>query len=292
MTARAITSALAAVLITGCDAAENVRVQPLPSLEALTPEARAGLPEIAGLWQFAGWELAPGDTARVAAGLPAFGSLLLETQRLDSIAGFYGAGEGRMPVVGEVRRDSVLALAGGGRYLTGRVSRDTLWLVLTSLVEPGGWPDDARAAFVRSQVASRFVRVRGAVPALAAADSAAADTTLGAPGAGLPPVAGRPARPASPATGDRPPSRPADPSPRAGEPAPPQAAPAAPPERTPEQAQPERAEPAPTDPEPAEPEPPTRRERPRLLGVPVDSSSYSPTAARAIERPSEVSASR
>lgn len=285
MTGRAITLAAAAVLLTGCDAAEDVRVQPLPSLEASSPEARLGLPEVAGLWRFAGWELAAGDTARVESTLPAFGNLLLETQRLDSVAGFYAAGESRMPLVGEVRRDSILALAGGGRYLTGRISRDTLWLALTSLLEPGAWPADARAAFVRSPVGSRFVRVEGAVPALAAADSAAADTAFGRP-AGTPPVAGRRRGDLrTPAPGEPAPSRPTVAAPRTGDPA-----------ARPAQAEP--ADPEPARPEPADPQPapevsePPVRQRPRLLGVPVDSSSYSPTAARATERPAGVSASR
>lgn len=279
MIRRTVSWSMAVVLLAGCDAAEDVRVQPLPSLEASSPEARAGLPEIAGSWRFAGWELAPGDTGRVESDLPGFGELRLETQRLDSIAGSYIAPGGRMPLVGEVRRDGMVALAGGGRYLTGRYERDTLWLALTSLVEPAAWPSAARAAFVRSPVASRFVRVKGAVPALAAADTAAMDSAVAAPVPGeaiARPGAPVTARPSAPVTA--PPSRTGEATPRVAEPTP--ATPAAPQEEEPE-----------PEPEP-EPSPPPRRSPPRLLGVPVDSTGYSPTAARAIERPTPVSASR
>lgn len=282
MNGRVIGSALAAVLIAGCDAAEDVRVQPLPSLEASSPESRLGLPEIMGHWRFAGWELAPGDTGRAPGDLPAFGSILLETQRLDSIAGFYAAGEARMPLVGEVRRDSILALAGAGRYLTARISTDTLWLVLTSLLDRAAWPDDARAAFVRTQVASRFVRVRGAMPALAAADTTLADT-----------VSGRADAPAM--RGVAPPTSQRGTPGRTG---PERVAPQRPEpqvEREPAEPVVEPAEPVESTPEPRQVEPevsPARRPRPRLLGVPVDSSSYSPTASRAIDRPAEVSARR
>lgn len=289
---------LAFALLTGCDAAEDVQVQPLPSLEQLTPEARAGLPEVAGMWRFAGWELAPGDTNRVASTLPGFGDLLLETQRLDSIAGFYVAGEGRLPLIGEVRRDSVVSLAGGDRFLAGRVSSDTLWLTLTSLVPSADWPDRARAAFVKSAPSSRFVRVRGQVPALAAADSlrdpsmptvpsgqsSLPGTGLQGRGAGAPAEAGGALAPRqgvpTPATGrraDEDAPAPSEPRPAA----PVQAEPAAPVEE-----EPRREEPRPEISAP-------RRATPRVLGVPVDSSSVqSPTAARAIFRPSEVRASR
>lgn len=289
---------LAFALVAGCDAAENVQVQPLPSLERLTPEARAGLPEVAGIWRFAGWELAPGDTNRVASTLPGFGDLLLETQRLDSIAGFYVAGEARLPLVGEVRRDSVVSLAGGDRFLAGMVSSDTLWLTLTSLVPSANWPDRARAAFVKSAPSSRFVRVRGQVPALAAADSLrnpsmppVAGTQSTRPGTG---VQGRGA--ASPADAERPRL------PRQGVSDPATGRPAD--EEAPEPSEPRRAAPVETEPvEPVEEEPrreeprpeisAPRRPTPRVLGVPVDSSSVqSPTAARAMSRPAEVRASR
>lgn len=320
-------------MVSGCDAADDVRVQPLPSLDAASPEARAGLPVVSGLWRFAGWELAPGDTGRVQADLPGFGELRLETQRLDSIAGSYLAGGAALPLIGEVRRDSVLALAGGGRFLTGRVTADTLWLSLTSLLEPGAWPDDARAAFVRSAGGTRFVRVKGQRPTLAVSDSLATDSARMAgagetpaaslagvvPRRGVTPLAGKPfpTRPApvagvaprrgTPLTGQpfptpTPRPQPGETRPRMGEARPPQAAPQPPeprradpqdPTRPPGQVEPEpqAAEPEEAEPEPEQAEPEQRRRRPRLLGVPVD-SLYSPTAARAISRPGEVSASR
>jgi hypothetical protein len=281
---------LAVALLMGCDAAQDVQVQPLPSLELLTSEARVGVPEVAGIWRFAGWELAVGDTNRVASTLPGFGDLLLETQRLDSIAGFYVAGEGRLPLIGEVRRDSVVSLAGGDRFLAGKVSSDTLWLTLTSLVPSADWPDQARAAFVKSAPSSRFVRVRGQVPALAAADSLrdpsmptvpSSQSTLPRTG-----VQGRGTVAPAEAGGAR--------VPRQGVPAPATGRRAD--EDAPAPAPSEPADPVEEEPRREEPRPEIsapRRATPRVLGVPVDSSSVqSPTAARAISRPSEVRASR
>lgn len=183
------------LLAAGCDPAENVRVQPLPPLEGASPEARAGLPEIAGQWRFAGWELAEGDSAALAGPLPGFGELRLETQRLDSVAGFYLFPGGRLPVVGEVRRDSIVALVAGlgegeGRYLAGRVSRDTLWVSLTTLLEPGTWPTGAQAAFVRSPVSATFARLQGEVPV--PVQDTLPPVLAGEIGEGLPPREGAP----------------------------------------------------------------------------------------------------
>lgn len=289
-------------LAAGCDPADEVRVQPLPPLERSTPEARAGLPEVEGVWRFAGWELAPDDSASLQRELPALGALQLQTQRLDSVAGFYQAGEGRLPLVGEVRRDSVLALValsgpGQGYFLAGRVSRDTVWMSLTSLLEPGTWPTDARVAFVRSPVAAPFVRLHGAPPPALPVDSAlaaslaAADSAAAAAGT----VPGDTAAPA--------PTRPAATAPPMGTP------PAAAPQTSAPQPRPAAPQPRPAAPQPATPRPtppaprpvaprdtPTRR-LPPLLGEPVrdtvrDTSSYSPVASRTSERPRSVSASR
>lgn len=168
-----ITGAVA--LLAGCGPDDDVRVQPLPPLERPSPEARAGLPRVAGAWSFAGWELAPGDTARVGEPLPRLGRFLLRTQRLDSIAGAYSAGGGAWPLVGEVRRDGVVALAAVSGELTGfatgRVARDTFWVSLTTLIDGESWPANARAAFVRSQPREVFARVRGARPLRSSADS-------------------------------------------------------------------------------------------------------------------------
>lgn len=326
MRKRAVVWLLAGAALAGCDAADDVRVLPLPSLEAASPETRAGLPTISGVWRFAGWELAPGDTGRVSDELPAFGDVRIETQRLDSLAGSYMVGEGRLPLVGEVRRDSVLTLAGGGRFLAGRVANDTFWISLTSLLEPGSWPGEARAAFVRSDVTSRFVRVQGQRTVLAQADSVVTDTLQVAAGepdttvrtgpfpvrSGLPLTPGRtvaagepettartgpfPVRSGLPLTPGRTAQRrPVETAPRRATPEAPrpqraeEAAQQEPQQERQEAPQPEvEPEPAPEpDPEPARP----RRSRPQLLGVPVD-SLYSPTAARAMSRPGAVSASR
>ena len=183
------------VLGSGCGSSDAVEVQPLPSLEQSSPEARAGVPAIAGSWRFAGWELAENDSASLAReDLPRFGVIAIATQKRDSLAGQYVIQAGRAPLYGEVRRDSVVALVGvfgpgDLRYLAGRVTRDTVWMELSSLTEPGVWPSDARAAFVRTAVAEPFVRLRGAVPP---PSIASVDTLPPAAGPGLPPAGGRP----------------------------------------------------------------------------------------------------
>lgn len=278
---------LALGALAGCDPAEDVRVQELPSLARASVEARLGLPELRGAWRFAGWELPRGDTLGLDAELPAFGIVLLQAQSRDSLAGFYLTQGGRSPLVGEVRRDSVVSLVtfpapGDGRYLVGEVAGDTLWLEATSLAEPGSWRGDARAAFVRSRTpVTAFRRVRGAVPppppvdsaALAAADSAALAPPAGAavpPSGGMPtpPAGGAPGVTRPPATGApsaggvTPRAQPQTPAePRAAEPQP-----VAPPVAQP----PVEAEPEPLEEEPEpEPEPVQEREPPRVLGVPV-----------------------
>lgn len=305
MNGRSIRLICAALLLTGCEPAEDVRIQDLPPLDRPSPEARAGLPEVEGAWRFAGWELAPGDTGRLASELPGLGQILLETQRLDSLAGYYLAGQGRLPLVGEVRRDSAIALAallGGaeGRYLAGRVLRDTLWVSTTSLLEPGIWPDEARAAFVRTRVAAPFVRVQGAPVLTAVTDTAAAplaamDSVPRAPTAGT--GMGAPARPA-PAAQTRPPvSTPAQTPAQAPARQQPPAQAQPQPQRPPAPSPPARREPPP---EPA-PTPPAPR-LPPLLGEPVRGDTardttgprdaYSPSAVRATARPRSVSSSR
>ncbi len=256
-----------ALLASACDAAEGVRVQPLPPMEGSTPEARAGLPEIQGEWRFAGWELAPADSTLLATPLPSFGTLRIETQRLDSIAGSYAVPGAQIPLVGEVRRDSVVALVAqagdGGRFLAGRISADTLWLSLTSLLEPGSWPAGSRAAFVRSPVTATFARLEGqrtvlpgdTVPPVLAGEMEmpAFDTTRVATETAAP----RETRPTSPteAAAERAPAA-TPPAERRAQPEQPRA--------TPPVAAP--AQPAPAPPAAAPPSP----RRPRLLGEPVD----------------------
>lgn len=286
---RRIQALFALALLASCEAAEDVRVQPLPPLDRPSPEARAGLPELAGVWRFAGWDLAPTDSAGLQRELPGLGEIRLQTQRLDSLAGAYAGGGGALPLVGEVRRDSVVSLvasAGGGTayYLAGEYARDTLWIRLSSLVEPGVWPDAAVAAFVRGDVAATFVRLHGTTPAppvdsallamQAAADSAAAQSpgevvALAAVGPGVFIASGE--RDAfgfllRPRTAERP----APAAPRViGQPMQPTAPQAAP---EPEPPAPRQAppEPEPEEPPAAEPVPEIPAPRiPRLLGEPV-----------------------
>ena len=278
------------VLLAGCGGGEDAALQPLPPVRAPSDEARLGLPEVGGDWRFAGWELAPGDSADLAASLPAFGTLRLTMQRRDSVAGSYvGSGGGEAPLVGEVRRDSVVALvagAGGGmRYLAGRLGRDTLWLELSSLVEPGSWPAGARAAFTRGQAGERFVRIQGAPPPPPAVDTAAALAAAARAESALaqaqpappPPPAARSVSPrpqAPPAVSAQPARPPAAAPPEQQIPRPgaarpqPQAQPAQP--RTPPAALPPEQQVPEAQPQP-QPEPEAQPPRkPHLLGRPVE----------------------
>lgn len=159
-------AALLLLALAACDEAEGVDVQPLPSLERPSPEARAGLPEVAGAWRFAGWELPVRDTATAGEGMVPPGALVVRTQRLDSVAGDYVREGQRFPFVGEVRRDGILSVVafgpdGEGSYVAGRVARDTLWIELTSLSAAQTWSAGSRAAMVRTPVAQPFVRYEG-----------------------------------------------------------------------------------------------------------------------------------
>jgi hypothetical protein len=253
-----------ALLAAACGPPDAVEVQPLASLEQLSPEVRAGLPAIAGAWRFAGWELAPDDSANLAGELPRFGVISLATQKRDSLAGQYVVQAGRAPLFGEVRRDSVIALVGvfgpgDLRYLTGRVSRDTVWMELSSLTEPGSWPTDARAAFVRSAVASPFVRLRGALPP--PPPVASIDTLPPPAGPALPPAGGAAVTVPGALPGASTPT-PA-PSPSPGGVTPPRRVTPAPPPRP-------RPEPTPQPDEEEEPEPPVP-----LLGDPAAADTTS-----------------
>jgi hypothetical protein len=277
--------ALAAVALAACDAAEGVRVQPLPSLERPSPEARAGLPEVAGEWRFAGWELAPDDSARLDANLPQLGTMVVETQRLDSIGGAFLTPGARFPLIGEVRRDGIVSLVSpegpaAGRYLAGRVRQDTLWISLTTFVDAAAWPDGARAAFVRTPVTAHFARLEGQRTVLPE-DTLPPPVLAGPPE--MPPVAA-PGEPGTPPPAGTPPAAPPT-APAAAAPTAPPAAPAATPQRTAPVAAPQEtpertapAEPArPQQPAPeARPAPPpadppadTARRAPRLLGEPI-----------------------
>jgi hypothetical protein len=249
---------LAVLFGTACDPADGVELQPLPPLDRPSPAARAGLPEVEGVWRFAGWELAADDTLNLTADLPRLGEIQVQTQRLDSLAGQY-VGQESLPLLGEARRDSVISLASapgaaGSGFLAGRVQRDTLWVSLTSLVDAESWPQNARAAFTRQQVAATpFVRRYGQ-PVLAAVDTAA-----------MPPLAGL--QPGDTLAGADPAAPPAAAMPPAAMPpaaAPPARAPLAapPPAQAPAQAPAQRAEPARPAPPPAQAAPPAQRAEP------------------------------
>ncbi|HLL85197.1 MAG TPA: hypothetical protein VK420_21180, partial [Longimicrobium sp.] len=118
-------------------------VEPLPPLERPSAERRAGLPEVRGRWLFAGFEIAPRDSASMANSdyqLTPPGEFRFLTQRLDSVAGQYGVpGRFVIPFTGEVRKDGVFALVafpgdGVQQFVAGRVMNDTLWLELTNVV--------------------------------------------------------------------------------------------------------------------------------------------------------------
>ncbi|HEV2130765.1 MAG TPA: hypothetical protein VGR27_06660, partial [Longimicrobiaceae bacterium] len=164
-------------LLGGCDWAEESAIQPLPPATRPSPEARLGLPELEGQWYFAGWDL---PVSEPPGGLSTAGALWIETQRLDSLAGMYLAGEQRLPLLGEVRRDSVFALVvqdgnGGGRFVAGRALRDTIWVEFTSLAFAQTWPAGTRGAFVREAVERPFTRLPGGAY-LVEEDTTAMDT--------------------------------------------------------------------------------------------------------------------
>jgi hypothetical protein len=285
-----------AAALTGCDdvrAVEAADIEPLPPLERPSPERRLGLPEVEGLWRFAGFEVPPRDSAAVREGgltLTPPGDFRFETQRLDSVAGQYLRGETAFAFHGEVRRDSTYALVaqdadGTLRFVAGRMQADTLWLELTSFPSAAAWPSGSRAALVRGDAPPEpFLRLRGGVPFPAEVDTLAVDTlgvdTLptgvvpeprpeGERPPVTPPPAERPAQPApaqpaptEPAPRPRQPAQPAQPPerPRDAPPAQPQPADTVriqpPPREPPREPEPEPARPPRVEPTPAEPPPP------------------------------------
>lgn len=286
---RAILATLATMmLVGGCDAAEDVEVLPLPELDRPSAEARLGLPEIAGTWRFAGWEIIDGDSTSLERTFPSFGALEIRTQRLDSIAGAFALAGGPSAVVGDVRRDGRVSLvtysaAGPGQFIAGEVERDTLWLELTSVLAADEWPQDARAAFVREPVAEPIAWLRGArpgdvpppmdsVPAMQPAEG----LVPGATGAQPAPQPGEPRTlPRQP--GQQPAAQPAQPSrpqptqpSQPAQPRPSQPSPAQPSQPAP-QPRPAPAQPEPEpEPEPVrQPEPEPEPDLPPLLGDPV-----------------------
>lgn len=256
----------ALLLLAACEAAEGVDVQPLPPLDPPSVERRAGLPEMQGVWRFAGWEVPLRDTVAGRAGLPAPGEIRVTTQRLDSLAGSYVREGAAFPFVGEARRDSLFSVVvfgpdGVGSFVAGRVRSDTLWVELTSLPSAQPWPTGTRAAFVRSRVGEPFVRFPGLAPPPPPPDTTRADT--------LPAdtAAAAPRQPAAPGT-TPPATRPeARPQPTRPAPTPPPAQPT-PREPAPERPPPTRdtvrrqPRPAPQQPRPRPPADTQRRETP------------------------------
>lgn len=186
---------LYAVLVTclgGCGPDEDVELLALPPLERPSPEARLGLPEVSGVWSFAGWEIVEGDSTSLDRTFPSFGELRFAAQRLDSIAGTFVLGGTPVPLVGDVRRDGRLTfvtLAGGvpQKFVAGTYVQDTLWLELSSVLASDEWPRNARAAFVRGAPSEpAFAWLRGArvveVPPVLPVDSFSAGVPAGPDG--------------------------------------------------------------------------------------------------------------
>jgi hypothetical protein len=162
--------ACAALAAGACDEAEG-KVQPLPPLKRPTPEQRAGLPEVRGVWRFAGFEIRAQDTLLVreqAYQLVPPAEIRVITQRLDSIAGQFVRDGVGFPFTGEVRRDSALALVtyseGVPQFTAGHLQRDTFWIELTSVSGAAGWSPEARAAMVRRVGGPPFRRLLGGAP--------------------------------------------------------------------------------------------------------------------------------
>jgi hypothetical protein len=171
--------ACAALAAGACDEASG-KVQPLPPLTRPSVEARAGLPEVRGIWRFAGFEIRPQDTLLVreqAYQLIPPAEMRIITQRLDSIAGQFVRDGVGFPFTGEVRRDSTLSVVtfsdGVAQFAAGHLKRDTFWIELTSVTSAAGWPPDARAAMVRRVGGPPFRRLLGGAPITPPVDSAA-----------------------------------------------------------------------------------------------------------------------
>jgi hypothetical protein len=229
-----------ATVQSSCRRSDDVPVQPLPPLTRPTAEARVGVPELAGTWRFAGWEVvSPRVMAEV--GEPRRpGDLVVQTQRIDSLAGYLVRDEAPVRLVGEVRRDGVVALVTVSneqqpRFAAGRVVADTLWIELSTLTAGELSPPTMRWAFVRGPVGQAWLRLPGG--------TLLRDTVIAPPPLAETPPAPPAARPAEPAP---------PPAPRPAE-APPVREPPPTPERQPPPAEPAPGEPPPQPAEPAEP---------------------------------------
>ena len=162
-----------------CDEASG-KVQPLPPLTRPSVEARAGLPEVRGIWRFAGFEIRPQDTLLVreqAYQLVPPAEMRIITQRLDSIAGQFVRDGVGFPFTGEVRRDSTISVVtfsdGVAQFAAGHLQRDTFWIEVTSLASAAGWSPGARAAMVRRVGGPPFRRLLGGAAIAPPVDSVA-----------------------------------------------------------------------------------------------------------------------
>lgn len=169
-----------AVLAAGaCDEASG-KVEPLPPLTRPSVEARAGLPEVRGIWRFAGFEIRAQDTLLVreqAYQLVPPAEMRIITQRLDSIAGQFVRDGVGFPFTGEVRRDSAISVVtfsdGVAQFAAGHLQRDTFWIEVTTLASAAGWSPGARAAMVRRVGGPPFRRLLGGAPIAPPVDSVA-----------------------------------------------------------------------------------------------------------------------
>lgn len=287
----------AAMAAGACEEAQSVEVQPLPPLQRPSPEARAGLPEIRGLWGFAGFEIPAADTTLVREKVYALtppGDFQIATQRLDSIAGQYLRAGVAFPIVGEVRRDSAVSLVlfsgGTGQFVAGHVRRDTLWVELTtfqSAVE--SWPRGTRAALVRRVSGAPFRRLLGGAPITVPVDSTRLDSlrmdSLRGAGVVVPP-AGTQRTPGQPMPGAVPPAVQPGVPPAAQPQRPPVAQPQRPPAAQPQRPPVVQPRPPATQPRPpaAQPRQPVQQ-RPPAQRPPAQGPPPAPTPRETVPQP-------
>jgi hypothetical protein len=278
----------AALAAGACGDAEGMEIQELPPLRRPTAEARAGLPEVRGVWRFAGFEIPAADTTAVREQVYTMtppGEIRILAQRLDSIAGQYVRDGVAFPFTGEVRRDSALTIVafseGIGQFAAGHVRRDTFWIELTSFSSAQGWPRGTRAALVRRVGGPPFRRLLGGAPIYVPVDSTRMRDSmrmdsLRRAGVVVPPGAQPPAG-AQPLPGQQPMPGQVQPGARPTVPAgQPQAQPQQ--QRPPVQAQPRPQQPRPQQPRPQPQRPPAQQPPPRQ--EPVNEPAVQPPPPR------------
>jgi hypothetical protein len=216
--------AIALFASAGCGPAEGVQVQELPELERPSPQARAGLAEVEGAWNHAGWEVAYLQVGEVLEAERAPRAVVFQVQRLDSLSGFLLRTEGSRRFVGEIRRDGIVSMLvaeaeQGSGVVAGAVEGDTLWLELSTLAAVP-IPPGARAAYVRAPAGQIWVRLpSGALLRDTVVAPPPGDTLPPAP-APLPGPDAPPADVAEPRQPVVPPAQPQQPAPQQPAPAP------------------------------------------------------------------------